>query len=199
MQINWYGQACLRFQGKDVSVLAGSFDEKEFGLKIPKAKDDLILNGEFSETDIKIPETFVIHSPGEYEVKGVFVYGIGPAADYPQIIYRFEMESLVVAHLGGISHLLDDESAGELGDVDILILPVGGHNVLNADQAAKTVAQIEPRLVIPMYYQIPGSDLNLDPVEKFVKASGLKITEYDKLVIKKKDLLEETQIAILKI
>jgi len=199
MQISWYGQGCLRFQGKDVSVLADGFDEKALGLKIPKAKDDLILNEEFSETEVKNPEVFVIHSPGEYEVKGVFVYGIGPKDDYPKIIYRFEMDGLVVAHLGGIAHPLDDEALGELGDVDILILPVGGHSVLNADQAAKMVAQVEPRLVIPIYYKFPGADFDLDTADKFIKATGLKSTEYDKLNIKKNALTEDSQLAILKV
>ncbi len=180
-------------------MLVDPLDEKVTGLKIPKAKDDIILNREFFETEKKKSEVFEISSPGEYEVKGVFVYGVESQNEYPKIVYRFEIDGIVMAHLGSISKMLDDEATSELGGVDVLLVPVGGHTVLSADLAVKTVAQIEPRVIIPMYYKIPGLKQEMETAEKFLKQLGLKWEEQDKLNLKKKDLTEETQVVVLKV
>jgi L-ascorbate metabolism protein UlaG (beta-lactamase superfamily) len=76
--------------------------------------------------------------------------------------------------------------------------PVGGQNALNAAQAAEVISLIEPYVVIPMHYQLPGLTIKLDPVEKFLKEMGLtKADTIDTLKLTKTCLPEETQIVLL--
>ena len=96
-----------------------------------------------------------------------------------------------------------------IGDVDILFVPVGGEYVLDGKklktlsgkEASEIVNEIEPRIVIPMHYKVPGLKIKEDGVDDFLKAEGEKNLEpVEKLVIKKRDLDDEgkTHIVILK-
>ena len=87
----------------------------------------------------------------------------------------------------------------ELGEIDILILPVGGNTVLSASAASKIVNEIEPKIVIPSHYKIPGLIFDLDAIEKFIKEMGGKKEEMEKLTVKKKELAEDegTKVVIL--
>lgn len=200
MHINWYGQGCFKIQSKDLDILISPFDVKESGLRTPRIKKGLILAGKLNQktSQDSSAEIFSISAPGEYEKEGIFIYGLVPKDDYPVIIYRIEIEGVSIVHLGGVNHLLSDEIVDELGDVDVLMIPVGGKNMLGAEKAAKVISQLEPRIVIPMNYKIPGLKVNLEGVDHFCKEMGVKKTETDKIIVKKNNLPQETEITILK-
>jgi len=94
---------------------------------------------------------------------------------------------------------LTDEQLEELEGVDILLIPVGGEETINGTGAVKIISQIQPRIVIPMHYKIPGLNTKLEPVDKFLKEFGVSAPEkMEKLKISKKDLpQEETKVIIL--
>ena len=72
-----------------------------------------------------------------------------------------------------------------------MLIPVGGKYTINAAKAVEVISQIEPRIVIPMHYKVPGLKIDLDGVEKFIKELGLKPRQEEKLKILKKDLPQE--------
>jgi L-ascorbate metabolism protein UlaG (beta-lactamase superfamily) len=87
---------------------------------------------------------------------------------------------------------LTTEQLEEIGDVDILMVPVGGGESIVSKDALKIMEQIEPKLVIPMYYKVSGLKEKLEDVSDFLKSLGIKaLPAIDKLVIKKKELSEE--------
>lgn len=210
MQITWLGQSCFKIQGKDITVVNDPYD-KSIGLKLPRLNADILTvshdHYDHSNIEAVSGNPFVITTPGEYEIKGVFIYGIPSFHDNKQgverglnIIYLFEFEGLKIVHLGDLGHLLTDEQLEKMGNIDILLVPIGGVYTINADQASEVISQIEPRIVIPMHYKIPGLKVNLDGINKFSKEMGIKESEaLDKLRITKKDLpQEETKVVILK-
>ena len=116
-------------------------------------------------------------------------------------IYTIEAEDLKLCHLGdfGQKELLD-EQLEKIGGVDILMIPVGGIYTIDSKIASKIISQIEPKIVIPMHYQIPRLRVKLEGLDKFLKALGTKSIEpQNKLSIKKKDLPQEgVKIVVLK-
>ncbi|MFA7662836.1 MAG: MBL fold metallo-hydrolase [Patescibacteria group bacterium] len=200
MNINWYGQGCVGLKGKDVEIIIDPFLTTTTGLKLPSLKDKIVLVGSFGVgKDFGKESTKIIDSPGEYEFSEIFVYGINAENNYPKIIYQLTFEDISVVHLGSILEVPDEEIVNELSDTDILFVPVGGEDVLSSSKAAKLVSQINPKIVIPIYYQIPGLKIKLETADKFIKETGLKAAqEEEKLTIKKKDFGEETQLIILK-
>ncbi|MBI4101647.1 MAG: MBL fold metallo-hydrolase [Candidatus Nealsonbacteria bacterium] len=220
MQIIWKGQSCFEIiaapqKSGQVKIVVDPFSE-EIGLRVPKLEADIVLvtHSHPDHNNIKavMPVTagqdpFVIEGPGEYEVKGVYVQGIPSWHDNQDgkergknTIYMIETEDLRVCHLGdfGQAELTADQMES-IGEVDVLLLPVGGNYTIEAREALKVMAQIEPKITVPMHYSLPKLKVKLDEVEKFLKAVGVKSAEpLPKLTVKKKDLsAEEARIVVL--
>ena len=88
-----------------------------------------------------------------------------------------------------------------MGNVHILLIPIGGTSTLNAVQAAEMVNPIEPNIVIPMHYMTESSIIKLDPLNKFLKEMGLSnIEPVDSYkVTNPRNLPEETQVVVLEV
>src|SRR5438046_3096229 len=101
-------------------------------------------------------------------------------------IYTIEAEDIRFCHLGDFGQKeLTDEQLEKIDRVDVLMIPVGGTFTIDGHEAAKLIGQIEPKIVIPMHYALPKLKLELDGVDKFLKAMGKNSIEpQDKLVVK---------------
>ncbi len=195
----------------DVAVVFDPFDPKQVGLPLPKLSADLVAvsHDHFDHNYLEgvSGDYTLVQGPGEYEVKQTFLYGIpgyhdaqGGKERGTVTMYLLESEGISVAHLSDIGQTeLTSEQLELLEGADILLVPVGGVYTVDGKQAHELVTQIEPRIVIPIHYHLPGMKVKLDAVDKFVKEMGIKPEETDKLKIAKKDLpQEETKLVILK-
>jgi len=216
MNINWYGQSCFQIssnQGKNnhLSTLIDPFEES-IGLQLPrKLEADVVLitHNHLDHNNVKAVsgQPFIASGPGEYDVKGIFIQGIPAFHDNVQgkergrtTIYTIEAEEIKLCHLGDLGQKeLTAEQLDKIGDVDILMIPIGGFFTINAQEAVKIMAQIEPKIIIPMHYKIPNLNIKLDGLDKFLKIVGVKkIEPLSKLFIKEKDLpKEEVKIIVL--
>ncbi len=209
MTITWFGQSCFRVETKEGSFLFDPFS-KDLGLKPPRVKDDLVLitheHYDHNNTGDVGPETFVIRGPGEYERKGIAIRGIRSFHDKAQgaerglnTIYVVTAEEMTVCHLGDMGQeQLTDAQIEDIGDVDILMIPVGGTYTVDYKEAQKIIGQIEPKIIIPMHYKVPGLNMELDGPEKFIKEIGLAPEKADKFRTSKKLLpVEETKLVVL--
>ena len=160
---------------------------------------------------------FLAQGPGEYERKDIFIRGIPSFHDEKpasagatagkdgeergqNTIYTIEAEEMRLCHLGDLGQKeLTPEQLEQIGDIDILMAPVGGTYTIDAKGAAKIISQIEPRLVIPMHYHLPKLKVKIDGLDLFLKEMGQKSAEsLPKLLVKRKDLtVEETKIVVL--
>ncbi|EKD49408.1 MAG: Zn-dependent hydrolase of the beta-lactamase fold-like protein [uncultured bacterium] len=94
---------------------------------------------------------------------------------------------------------MNEEQENKIDGVDILLVPVGGTYTIDGKQAVDVVNQIEPGIVIPMHYKIPGLKIDMANVSKFLKAIGAAKTQpKPKLRVLKKDIpVEGTEVVIL--
>ena len=211
MQIYWHGFNCIRiessYQDKEATLLTDPYFSDR-GLRFPRtlAPDIVALSSQDPKgfpLDQLTNEPFVITDPGEYEIKGVFSYVIpvnNPEKKTPAgLIYRFQIEGMSVGFLGGLTRPLTEEETGGLESIDILILPVGGGDALNAKQAREMVNLIEPRIVIPINCNVEGIKETLGTADAFCKELGAaKRQDANKLKISKKDLpADELVVAVL--
>ncbi len=207
MNISWYGQSCFKItlqsqkkSRKTTSIVVDPFDEK-IGLKLPKMEADILLithdHDDHSNESVFSNKPFVIKSPGEYELNNVFVYGIFSFHDDKKgeergsnTIYVIEGEDIRICHLGDFGQEeLTNEQLKSIGEVDILMVPVGGVYTIGGKEATKIISQIEPRVVIPMHYNLEGLKLELEDLEQFLKTIGEKsAVSESKLTITKSSL-----------
>ena len=212
MVIQWYGQSCFKIQSRELVLVTDPY-AKEIGLTPPRFRADAVLvtHGHYDHSNTEsIPEgAFIINGPGEYEIKGIYVTGLETFHDNAggrergmNTAYKIEMEEIKILHLGDFGEKeLRAKTLEDVGNVDVLLIPVGGKYTIDGEEAAKIVKQVEPRYVIPMHYKIPGLKIGLDGAEHFLKEMGAaKLEAQEKLVLKKKDLGEEekTEVIILK-
>jgi len=125
----------------------------------------------------------VLQGPGEYEVGGVFLQGLAtplrPEAGEGgrNTVFVAELEGLTFCHLGDLGAPLTPRQAEALGRVDVLMVPAGGRCTLTPAEAREVVRLLEPRLVLPMHYALPGLRVDLEPVEAFLKGMGVEGVE----------------------
>ncbi len=199
MTISWYGEACFLLESGGVRILIEP-PQKESGINSPRLKSDILIysksrNSEGSPFNGPETGTFVIDSPGEYEIKGINVLGI---ANEENTLYSIEIEGIKIAHLGFLGKDLDDGKMALINDPNIVLVPVGNGPVLDAEKAMKLINKIEPSVAIPMLYDVKGLKIKRAPLSVFLKESEAKESSQPKLTIKKKDLIEEeTKIVIL--
>lgn len=147
----------------------------------------------------------VFDGPGEYEVNGVFITGVAtyhkgePGQRERNTVFLYEFDDLSIGHLGDLGTMLDRRQIEAMNSPDVLLVPVGGGDILDASQAVEIITELEPRIVIPMHYDQPGLAFSLDPLEKFLKEMGAEPTEpLPSLKIKKSDLSgDETRVVLL--
>lgn len=135
-------------------------------------------------------QPFVIQSPGEYEVGDITARGFGVSTVYNDVtrfntIYQLQFDGMNIVFLGALGD--PDVGAtilGALSDIDILFLPIGGGDVLEAPQASKLAVKLEARAIIPMHYDKAA-------LQAFLKEEGVeKQKPVEKFTVKKKDLTE---------
>lgn len=215
MIITWFGQACFKIQGQNSTLVTDPFD-KSYGLKVPRLASDIVTtsHGHNDHNNTKVVKgisdtnPFIIDGPGEYEVKNILVQGIRSFHDDKEgaergsnIIYRIEIDGVSIAHLGDLGHSLANGQIEKLEGIDILMIPVGGTYTINAKQSTEVISQLEPRIVIPMHYNLKGLKLpkKIDGISSFCKEFGACPTEeINKFKISKKDLPSgEMKVVIL--
>ena len=211
MDIYWYGQACFKLKGQVATVVIDPFESDFVGLKLPKdleADVVLVTHGHQDHNNVASvagdPASF--SWPGEYEVKGVVITGISSFHDNSRgserglnTIYHLFVDGLNIVHLGDFGQSkLEEDQIQALGQIDILLIPVGGVYTISFKEAAEIVAQLEPKIIIPMHYKIDGLKFELDGVDKFLKEIGAEnAVPVLKLSISKDKLPEEPQVVVL--
>ncbi len=214
MEIYWKGHSFFKIetepQKKQKVTIAIDPYDLSIGLKVAPLEADILLithnHYDHNNKSLIKGSPFLIEGPGEYDVKGVYIEGIEAFHDDKKgeergkvTVYTIESEDIRICHLSDLGQKeLTDYQLERMGEVDILFIPVGGVYTISHKEAPGIISQIEPKIVIPMHYALPGLKLEIDRVDKFLKEMGIKEPErLKKLKIKKKDLPQETKIILL--
>ena len=213
MDITWYGLSCFRIREGGVTVVCDPYD-KSVGMTLPRVKADIVTVSHERPGHNSVArvtgEPKVLQGPGEYEVNNVFVTGLtthhrrqSASADERNIIFFLDFGTLTVGHLGDLGEVPSQSEIEELnlGEIDILMVPVGGGATLDPTHAVEVIGMFEPKIVVPMHYRQPELSAawarDLEPVDSFLRALGTAAPEpLNTLKISKSLLPEETQVVL---
>ncbi|CAN5280633.1 MBL fold metallo-hydrolase [soil metagenome] len=215
MEITYLGHSCFKLKGKSGTVITDPYDSS-IGLVLPKTSADIVtVSHQHHDHNAvqkiagtsKREKPFIIQHTGEYEIGGISVFGTASFHDDKlgaergeNIIFTMLMDELLICHLGDLGHELTDDQLEELGTIDVLLCPVGGHLTIDSKVAIKVIQQIEPTYIIPMHYKTAQHGKIFDevqPLEAFLKEYGSSPTPQPKLIVEKNKLPEETELVVL--
>ncbi len=107
----------------------------------------------------------VFSEPGEYEVARVVITGINSFHDNTEgsergvnTIFHLLFDGLDIVHLGDLGQVkLTEAQIAEIGQTDILLIPVGSGYTIDAKAASEIVAQLEPKIIMVLErYKLHG-------------------------------------------
>lgn len=204
MIITHHGKQFYKLQTGDFVIALNpiskesQFKTNGFGANIAMVS---VNNPDYNGADLveyagKVP--FVVKGPGEYEVSDIMIQGFTTKGydDKINSIYYFEFDGIKILYLGALyDKEIPLDARQNIGDVDMLFVPIGGKTVLDAESAHKVAKSFGPKVIIPMDY---GSDQEKDALKTFLKESGEDaIKPVDKLTVKSKDLAGKEQDVII--
>lgn len=218
MEIKYLGHSSFLIKSKEVRLVTDPYD-LSIGLKFPKVEADVVTISHSHSDHNRVNlvgkpvegEQLVVDMPGEFEKLGARIFGYKSYHDKKQgaergetVMYKIEVEGMSVLHCGDLGYVPDDAFLDSIGDVDVLLVPVGGFYTIDADEAAQLIKKIEPAIAIPMHYN--HQKLNqktfgqVAPLSEFLKKFGLEsLPPVPKLVVRKEELEQEMKIVVMEI
>lgn len=208
MEIVWLGHSCFRIRGREATVVTDPCPPSS-GYAIGKPTADIVTlshrHDDHAYMKAVAGHPVVLDGPGEYEIHGAFITGIGTYHDSERgaergesVVFIIEMEDIRVCHLGDLGHAPTAEQAEEITGADVLLVPVGGNSTIDGAKAAEIVSLLEARLVIPMHYKTNASKAPLEPPDRFLKEMGVTAVEpQPKLSLSRSAIPNETQVMVL--
>ncbi len=211
MELTWLGHSCFRLRGKDATLITDP-PAPSTGYTLGRTTADIVTISHHHPGHDYVKgvggEPKVVDGPGEYEISQILISGVQTYHDSERgkrlgrnTAYLITMDDIQICHLGDLGSVLDERAQEALNGADVLFVPVGGGNALNAELAVEVIAQIEPRIIIPMHYATQayksGGD-GLDPVDKFCREMGIEVMDpLAKLSITRASLPTEPQVMLL--
>jgi len=210
MEIKYLSHSSFLIKTKDAKIVMDPFDPKFVGLRFSKQEADVVTisheHKDHSFTELIEGTPLILTWPGQFEKKGVRLWGFSSYHDKVEgkergenVMYKMESEGVSILHCGDLGTSLTDAQLDDIGDVDVLMVPVGGKFSLTADEAIHLIKKVEPSIVLPMHYG--RADLALEglaPLDEFLKKMGVEQSEpLEKLVVKKEDLALDTAMRVV--
>ncbi|CAA9283056.1 MAG: hypothetical protein AVDCRST_MAG77-4031 [uncultured Chloroflexi bacterium] len=184
MDITWFGRSCVRLQSSQATVLTDPFNP------LPPAAlvgVHVVTLSDRSRRDelLDVPGARVIEGPGEYEVRGIPVSGValnlssdvvnaGDAVVAERgrrktFVYTVTLDGIAICHLGRLPELPAGAGLQEIGQADVLLIPLGEPEGLSAARAVQIASQLEAKLLVPLTL---GGPNDASALETFCRELG---------------------------
>jgi len=210
MEIKYLAHSSFLIKTKNAKLVMDPFDPKFVGLKFSKQEADIVTishaHKDHSFTELIEGTPLILTWPGQFEKNGIRIWGYSSSHDKVEgkergenIMYKIESEGVSILHCGDLGAIPSDSLINDIGDVAILLVPVGGKYTITADEAIQLIKKVEPALVIPMHYGRPELAIEgLAPLSEFLKKMGAEHVEpIEKLVVKKEDFEVDAAIKVV--
>ena len=143
---------------------------------------------------------------GTAEIRGIKINSISTFHDETggsqrgiNTVFCFDIDGMNVCHLGDLGHPLSDKDVAALGEVDVLLTPVGGFFTIDARVASHISDMISPKVIIPMHFKNDKCDFSISGVDEFLKGkNNVTLLDASEVELKAGELPSSTQIMVLK-
>ena len=202
MKLTWIGHACFKIESNGYTLILDPYaDGYVPGLKPLRENADMVLcsheHGDHNAKDL-IEITEGESSPFTITTIDTFHDEVQGAKRGLDTIHIIDDGSFRIAHLGDLGCELEEDQIELLKNLDVCMIPVGGHYTIDGKQAAELVHRIQPRIVIPMHYRDDKAGFGFDvisTVEDFAESMD-SVVRLDQSTISMGEL-PDAQVIIL--
>ncbi|MFC2058366.1 MBL fold metallo-hydrolase [Chloroflexota bacterium] len=212
MKIKWLGHSSFLITAADGTRIVTDPYDVGMGLSYGEIKEaaDIVTVGhkhpDHDNVAVVKGKPQVVEATGSQKVKGIDFKGIATYHDTSEgsergqnTVFCFMVDGISVCHLSDLGHRFSDKQLAELGDVDVILVPVGGFYTIDAATASDVCDQVKPRVVIPMHYKTDKCAYPIAGVEDFLKGkTKVKMMDSSEVELKKGQLPKATEIIVLK-
>lgn len=182
MKITHIGHACFLIENETEKLIIDPYDESIGYEKIEETVNYILISHDHYDHNYTKNITLEENN-GSFKIQKIdsFHDNQGGRVRGNNIIHVIETDDTRICHLGDLGHLLDEEQIKEIGKIDVLLIPVGGTYTIDYEAAEEVTKQLNPMMVIPMHYKTDKLNLNIAPVDNFIRAisSDYKIIKLD--------------------
>lgn len=211
MKLQWLGHACfLITSDSGLRILTDPYDE-QVGYDLPAVEADIVVSSHdhSDHGNVKVVKGSpdVINAPGAHTLRGIAFNGVSTYHDQSKgaerganIVFSFDVDGLVLCHLGDLGHVLSENEAQQIGPVDVLMVPVGGFYTIDKNEANQVIEQLAPKIVVPMHVKNDKCQFPIETVDGFLELNRDKQVKRhtdSTMEIKADDLPSEMEIHVL--
>jgi len=211
MKVKWLGHASFLITSQDGAKIITDPYSTGMGIdygEIKEAADVVLISHEHPDhNNVKAVKgnPQAIASPGTKTAKGIEFKGIATFHDEsqgkergPNTAFTFTVDGVKACFLGDLGHQLTGEEAGQIGKIDILMIPVGGFYTVDAANATKICDALKPKVVIPMHFKTDKCAYPIATVEDFLKGkNNIRREKTSEVTFSKDKLPSATEILVL--
>lgn len=207
MNLTWLGHASFLIEDNNgTKIVTDPFDET-VGYPLFRGNTDIVTisheHFDHNYTALLHEDVKILRNANEYQENNITIESFPSFHDEvkgakrgPNTIFKFNFGNITICHLGDLGHMLDDEVIDLIGNIDVLLIPVGGNYTIGGEEAALLAKKINSKITIPMHYKTPQLTFELDGVETFLTnmKTGEKISSNS---IKIEDFIEDDKNKVL--
>ncbi len=208
MEITWLGHSSVRIVSRDVVLITDPYPESiGFAMGDQQAEVVTVSNDHPNHSRLESVggEPRVLNGPGQYEVKGYNVTGMGTSVTDSEgnrrvnTVYTIRAEGLTLCHLGDLNERLGSGQLDAIGNIDILMVPAGGGCTIEVGDVPQLIGVLSPRIVIPIHYGYESTAGTLAPIERFLtELSVEEASPQIRLNVTQTNLPREAQVVLLR-
>ncbi|MBW2039378.1 MAG: MBL fold metallo-hydrolase [Deltaproteobacteria bacterium] len=185
MEVKWYGHSSFLITTEQgIKIITDPYEPGAYGGGIsygPISDEADIVTVSHDHADHNYVKGLpgkpqVIKGGGRHAAKGITFEGFPTYHDASKgsergenTIFTFVADGIKVCHLGDLGHILSDKEVKEIGQVDVLFIPVGGFYTIDPEEATKVADQLRPKLIIPMHFKTEKCNFPIEPIDTFLQ------------------------------
>ena len=215
MKIQWFGHSAFLIETENgVRILTDPYESGAYGGALGydpiEMEADIVTVSHEQHEDHNHTRTvrgdpLIAKGPGLDTVKGVEIRRVHTFHDESEgkergenYVFCLKADGMRVCHMGDLGHVLTDSQVQEIGQPDVMLIPVGGTFTVGPQEASRVAEQLKPRVLIPMHYKTPKCGFPIEEVDAFLEGkSKVKKMKGSTVELRQASLPDPTEIVVL--
>lgn len=178
MKVKWFAHASFLLEGDGLRIITDPYTPEKSGFATITEPADIVIrssdndsahaNADMITGDPEVVTATHILEDGAL-VKGLEITAI-PAKESmmhkleprDNAMYRFTLDGVDILHFGDVGNSLTEDQLSMMAGADVVMVPTSGPPTIELEDLYQALDHLQPRIIIPMHYKLPGCKFPID-------------------------------------